>query len=108
MVTNVKEGKTKKCEQYWPAESGGGQSYGPFNVTVMEQHIFADYTIRTIQHVVNKMISYLEFCVMFVFIEKRLAIRMTIVKLGFRLELYNSRKTFIVYISVLSHTVYTH
>ena len=60
MVTNVKEGKTKKCEQYWPAESGSGQSYGPFNVTVVEQHIFADYTIRTIQLVVNKMISYLE------------------------------------------------
>ena len=34
MVTNIKEGKTKKCEQYWPAESGSGQSYGPFNVTV--------------------------------------------------------------------------
>ena len=53
MVTNIKEGKTKKCEQYWPAESGSGQSYGPFNVTVLEQHIFADYTIRTIQPVVN-------------------------------------------------------
>ena len=108
MVTNVKEGKTKKCEQYWPAESGSGQSYGPFNVTVVEQHIFADYTIRTIQLVVSKMISYLEFCVMFVFIEKGLALHMTIVKLGFQLELYNSRKTFIVYISVLSYTVYTH
>ena len=56
MVTNIKEGKTKKCEQYWPDESGSGQSYGPFNVTVVEQHIFADYTIRTIQLVVSKMI----------------------------------------------------
>ena len=54
MVTNIKEGKTKKCEQYWPAESGRGQSYGPFNVSVVEQHIFADYTIRTIQLVVSK------------------------------------------------------
>ena len=45
---------------------------------------------------------------MFVFIEKRLALCMTIVKLGFRLELYNSRKTFIVYINVLSYTVCTH
>ena len=52
------------------------------------------------------MISYLEFCVMCVFIEKRLALCMTIVKLGFRLELYNSRKTFIVYISVLSVVIY--
>ena len=53
-VTNIKEGKTKKCEQYWPAESGRGQSYGPFNMSLMEQHIFADYTIRTIQLVVSK------------------------------------------------------
>ena len=54
MVTNIKEGKTKKCEQYWPAESGRGQNYGPFNVSIVEQHIFADYTIRTIQLVVSK------------------------------------------------------
>ena len=54
MVTNVKEGKTKKCEQYWPDKVGSSQSYGPFNVTVVEQHIFADYTIRTIQLVVSK------------------------------------------------------
>ena len=64
MVTNVKEGKTKKCEQYWPAENGSIQSYGRFNVTVLEQHIFADYTIRTIQLVVNILLmSCLEFFV---------------------------------------------
>ena len=33
-----------------------------------------DYTIRTIQLVVSKMIPYMEFCVMFVFIEKRLVL----------------------------------
>ena len=53
MVTNIKEGKTRKCEQYWP-EGGSGQSYGPFNLSVMELQIFADYTIRTIQLVVSK------------------------------------------------------
>ena len=53
MVTNVKEGKTKKCEQYWPTVSGSGQSYGPFSVSIVEQHIFADYIIRTIQLVVS-------------------------------------------------------
>ena len=59
MVTNIKEGKMKKYEQYWPAESGSGQRYGPFivNVSTMEQHIFADYTIRTIQLVVSKIIG---------------------------------------------------
>ena len=52
----------KKCEQYWPAECGSGENYGPFNMTVLEQHIFADYTIRTIQLVVNKLLmSCLEF-----------------------------------------------
>ena len=52
MVTNIKEGKTKKCEQYWP-EAGSGMSCGPFNLSLEEQHIFADYTVRTIQLVVS-------------------------------------------------------
>ena len=63
MVTNVLEGKTKKCEQYWP-EGGSGQSYGPFSVSVVEQQIFADYIIRTIQLVVSK-ISYSRASIMF-------------------------------------------
>ena len=53
MVTNIKEGMTKKCEQYWP-EGGSGKSYGPFNVSIVEQHIFADYTIRNIKLVVSE------------------------------------------------------
>ena len=56
MVTNVKEGRTKKCEQYWP-EGGSEKSYGPFNVKVVEQHIFADYVIRNIQLVVSHSIG---------------------------------------------------
>ena len=85
MVTNIKEGKTKKCEQYWPAESGSGQSYGPFNVTVLEQHIFADYTIRTIQLVVNILLMS---CLEFLCSKRRFTFEcMTFIKLGFRLEL---------------------
>ena len=53
MVTNVKEGRTKKCEQYWP-EGSTVKSFGPFNVSVVEQHVFADYVIRHIQLVVSE------------------------------------------------------
>ena len=52
MVTNVTEGKIKKCEQYWP-EDASVSSFGPFDVSVVEQHIFADYVIRHIQLVVS-------------------------------------------------------
>ena len=85
MVTNIKEGKTKKCEQYWPAESGSAQSYGPFSVTVLEQHTFADYTIRTIQLVVNILLMS---CLEFLYLKKRFIFEcMTFIKLGFQLEL---------------------
>ena len=52
MVTNVKEGRTKKCEQYWP-EDASVSSFGPFNVSVVEQRTFADYVIRHIQLIVS-------------------------------------------------------
>ena len=44
MVTNVLEGGQQKCEQYWPSQ--GTQEYGPFKVTLSDQQVFADYTIR--------------------------------------------------------------
>ena len=44
MVTNTVERGQKKCEQYWPEE--GTQEYGPFKVTLTDQQVFADYTIR--------------------------------------------------------------
>ena len=44
MVTNVKEGSKIKCQQYW-LESGK-KDFGPFQVTITDQQIFADYTIR--------------------------------------------------------------
>jgi len=44
MVTNVVEGGQQKCEQYWPSQ--GTQEYGSFKVTLTDQQVFADYTIR--------------------------------------------------------------
>ena len=47
MVTNLKEDKKVKCHQYWP--DSGSQSFGPFLVTITDQQVFADYTIRLLQ-----------------------------------------------------------
>ena len=44
MVTNIMERGQQKCEQYWPDE--GTKEYGPFKVTLGDQQVFADYTIR--------------------------------------------------------------
>jgi len=51
MVTNVVEGGQQKCEQYWPSQ--GTQEYGPFKVTLTDQQVFADYTIRQLLAVVS-------------------------------------------------------
>ena len=48
MVTNIKEGKKIKCQQYWP-ESGSTQSYGPFKITIADEQVYTDYIIRTLQ-----------------------------------------------------------
>ena len=47
MVTNLSEGNKNKCEQYWP--DSGSTSFGPFVVSLMDQQIFADYSIRTMK-----------------------------------------------------------
>ena len=44
MVTNLKEGNRIKCQQYWP-ESGRSQ-YGPFEVSITDHQVYADYTVR--------------------------------------------------------------
>ena len=44
MVTNTLEGGQNKCEQYWPEQ--GTKEYGPFKVTLTDQQVFSDYTIR--------------------------------------------------------------
>ena len=55
MVTNLKEGSKKKCEQYWP--DSGSKEFGPFKVTLTEQQVFADYTTRTMQVTVSLHVS---------------------------------------------------
>ena len=52
MVANVMEGNHIKCQQYWP--ESGKQQFGPFQVIITDQQIFADYTIRTLSVSVNK------------------------------------------------------
>lgn len=47
MVTNLKEDKKVKCQQYWP--ESGSQSFGPFLVTLTDQQVFTDYIIRMLQ-----------------------------------------------------------
>ena len=44
MITNIKEGGKTKCEQYWPET--GSKNFGPFQITVTDQQILADYTTR--------------------------------------------------------------
>ena len=44
MITNLEEGGKPKCHQYWP--DSGTENYGPFQVTITEQQVLADYTIR--------------------------------------------------------------
>ena len=47
MLTNLEEGNKIKCEQYWP--ESGKKSFGPFTVTITDQQVLADYTIRTLK-----------------------------------------------------------
>ena len=47
MVTNLKENNKIKCQQYWP--ESGSKSFGPFMVTMTDQQVFADFTIRLLQ-----------------------------------------------------------
>ena len=58
MVTNLTEGRQKKCDQYWP--DTGSTEYGPFMVTLTESQSFADYTIRTLHLVVCSIIAVAE------------------------------------------------
>ena len=52
MLTKVEEEGQRKCEQYWP-EQGRMQYVGPLRVTLADQQVFADYTIRTLHIMVS-------------------------------------------------------
>ncbi len=47
MVTNIHEGGKVKCEQYWP--DSGAMRFGPFQISIIDQQMFADYTVRMLQ-----------------------------------------------------------
>ncbi|XP_064386419.1 uncharacterized protein LOC135334961 isoform X2 [Halichondria panicea] len=46
MLTNLEENNKIKCQQYWP--DSGSVSYGPFTVTITDQQVLADYTVRNL------------------------------------------------------------
>ena len=46
MVTNLKEGTKRKCQQYWP--ESGTKDFGPFQITMSDEQTLADYTTRTL------------------------------------------------------------
>ena len=52
MVTNVKEEKKIKCQQYWPESVT--KDHGPFRVTIADEQILTDYTIRELQLTVRE------------------------------------------------------
>ena len=46
MITNLEERGKTKCQQYWP--DLGTESFGPFQVSITDQQVLADYTIRNL------------------------------------------------------------
>ena len=57
MLTNLKEGKKIKCQPYWP--ESGKKKFGPFTVTITDQQVLADYTIRSLQAKVRSSVVHL-------------------------------------------------
>ena len=47
MVTNIKENKKIKCQQYWPENDS--EDFGPFRITLSDQQMLANFTIRLLQ-----------------------------------------------------------
>ena len=47
MVTNIREDKKIKCQQYWP--DNDLKDFGPFRITMNDQQMFANFTIRLLQ-----------------------------------------------------------
>ena len=47
MVTNIEEDDKVKCQQYWP--DSDSKDFGPFRVTLTDQQMFANFTIRQLR-----------------------------------------------------------
>ena len=48
MVTNLVESGKNKCDQYWPGTTMDEQSFGPFIVRLIEEHVFPELVKRDI------------------------------------------------------------
>ena len=48
MLTNLMEGTNTKCSHYWPDESLGSKTYGPFTVTVKEEQFLLHFVARSL------------------------------------------------------------
>ena len=58
-VTNLKEGSKSKCEQYWPDPHKEFTTFGPFTVIILGEHVFQDFTIRSLKTKVNITVKYM-------------------------------------------------
>ncbi|XP_065916486.1 receptor-type tyrosine-protein phosphatase alpha-like [Dysidea avara] len=48
MVTNLTEEGKPKCQQYWPEDVNKSCTYGNISVTLIQEEVLAEYTIRTL------------------------------------------------------------
>ena len=53
MINVIEEGKVK-CQQYWP--DSDTKDYGPFSVTLSDEQVLTDYTVRKMYIKVKKTI----------------------------------------------------
>ena len=59
MVTNLKEGSKSKCEQYWPDPNKKSTTFGSFTVTILDEQVLPDFTIRSLKVKVNITVKYM-------------------------------------------------
>ena len=59
MVTNLKEGSKSKCEQYWLDPHKESTTFGPFTVTILDEQVLPDFTIRSLKVKVNITVKYM-------------------------------------------------
>ena len=52
MLTNEREGNRVKSAKYWPSSEEQELQQGPYIVRLMEEDIYANFTIRSIELVV--------------------------------------------------------
>ena len=48
MVTNLVESGENKCEQYWPSTTTQHASFGPFDISLIEEQIIFSYFVQRV------------------------------------------------------------